>query len=182
MIIIFTGPPFAGKDTQAKLVAKELNIPVYSMGNLIREAYDAGDPKAVEGYEKYSLKGLHLPIDLKFDLLKDKIEALSTGIIIDNFPANQEDLDAFNKYLSEKGLIVDKVIYITINEEEMQKRYVHRGRGDDDPEIVLKRRRNQDADRVAILDFYKAQGNLVEIDGVGDIDEIHKKIMEAIND
>ncbi|MEK9176185.1 MAG: nucleoside monophosphate kinase [Patescibacteria group bacterium] len=181
MIIIFIGPPFAGKDTQAKLLSKEINLPVYSMGALIREAYEKGDPKAIEGFENYSMKGLHLPISLKFHLVKDKIDSLKEGLIIDNFPATREDLDAFNEYLSVKGIEVKKAFYINISNEEMIGRITHRGRGDDDPDIVMKRRENQDKDREAVINFYKNKGLLVEIDGARPIEDVHKEIMEEMN-
>jgi len=181
MIIIFTGPPFAGKDTQAKLLKEKLGLPVFSMGALIREAYDKKDPRAVEGFENYSMKGLHVPIDLKFGLLKDKLKSLDS-FILDNFPATAEDLGTFLKYLSERSLKIDDVFYLTLSEEEMAKRLIHRGRKDDDPEVVKKRREIQDEDRTVVLRYFKENGLLREINGERSIEEIHHQIMEAIND
>lgn len=181
MIIIFIGPPFAGKDTQAKLLSTELSIPVFSMGAIIRESYENGDPRAVEGFEKYSMKGLHVPIDLKFGLLRNKIDTLNS-CILDNFPANQEDVVEFEKYLSERKLKVNKVFYLTISEEEMDKRLISRGRGDDDPQVVHKRRQIQDQEREFVVDYFRKQGILSEINGKGDIMEIHSKIMEELDD
>ena len=74
MILVFLGPPYSGKGTQAKLLAKQLKIPVFSMGLLIREAYEKKDPKAVKGYEQYAMRGMHLPNKLKFHLLKEKLD------------------------------------------------------------------------------------------------------------
>lgn len=180
MIIVFTGPPFSGKDTQAKMLGERINLPVFSMGALIREAYERHDPRGVEGFEKYSMNGLHVPIELKFDLLKDKLEDTTKGFIVDNFPGTQEDLDTFKKYLDSKNLKVDHVFYLNITKEEMLKRMIHRDRQDDDPEIVLKRRENQDKDREAVLEYFKGQGLLREMDGSGSIDEIHNQIISYI--
>jgi adenylate kinase len=179
MIIIFLGPPFAGKDTQAKLLSKELNIPVFSMGAVIREAYENKDPRAVEGFERYSLKGLHVPIDLKFDLLRSKIDGLS-DFMLDNFPATDEDLETFNQYLEKRELRITKAIYLKISEEEMKKRLIHRGRGDDDPAIVEKRREVQDVDREPVLKYFRENNLLVEIDGGQSIDKIHEEIKEVL--
>ncbi|CAN5209436.1 adenylate kinase [soil metagenome] len=181
MIIIFTGPPFAGKDTQAKIISEKMGLPVFSMGQLIREAYKAGNPKAVEGFEQYSMKGLHLPTGLKFDLLQEKIEKTGSGYILDNFPGTQEDLDTYLAYLQEKNQHVDCVIYIHISPEEMLKRMKSRGRADDTPEIVLKRRDVQDKDREKIIAYFTAKGILEEIDGEGDIESIDKQIIERIH-
>lgn len=180
MIIVFTGPPFSGKDTQAKMLGGRISLPIFSMGALIREAYDKKDPRGIEGFEKYSMKGLHVPIELKFDLLKDEIEKTSKGFIVDNFPATQEDVDTFEKYLDGKNLKVDHVFYLNITKEEMLERMTHRGRQDDDPEIVLRRRENQDKDREPVLEYFKKQGLLREIDGSGSIDEIHNQIISYI--
>lgn len=180
MIIVFIGPPFSGKDTQARLLGKELNLPVYSMGAIIREAYEKGDPRAVEGFEQYSMKGLHVPIELKFDLLRERFEKTIDGFILDNFPATQEDLDTFNDYLSKNNLKIDRVFLINISREEMLKRMTHRGREDDKPEVVMKRRETQDQDRVPVIAYFKNQGLLIEINSEGEIEEVHKQLMENL--
>lgn len=180
MIIIFIGPPFSGKDTQSKLLGKELNLPVFSMGALIRDAYERKDPKGVMGFEQYSMKGFHVPIKLKFDLLKEKMDKSGSGFILDNFPGNQEDLDAFNDYVSQKNLTIDKVLLINISKEEMFRRMKHRGRDDDNPEVIIKRREIQDLDRMPVIEYFKNQGLLREINGEGEIGDIHKQIMENL--
>lgn len=181
MIIIFIGPPFSGKGEQSKLLSQRLKIPVFSMGGIIRDAYKAGDKRAVEGFEKYSMKGLHVPIDLKFPLLEEKLHESKTGFILDNFPATEEDLQKFIDYLNENKLVIDKVFYIHISREEMQRRAkVRKDRPDDDLMILLKRREVQDKDRQPVIDYFKKQNLLVEINGEGDIGEIHKKVVENL--
>lgn len=180
MIIIFTGPPFAGKDTQAKMVGKQLGLPVFSMGQIIREAYAEGNPKAIEGFEKYSMKGLHVPIALKFDLLQQKISQTSNGYILDNFPATQEDLDTYVAYTKKHNVDITCVIYICISKEEMLKRMTSRERSDDTPEIVMKRREIQDKDREAVLTYFSKRGILEEVNGEMAIEEVEKNILEKI--
>lgn len=180
MIIILTGPPFAGKDTQAKLLTKELALPVFSMGHLIREAYEKRNPKAVEGFENYTMKGLHLPTPLKFDLLKEKIEQTTTGYILDNFPGTQEDLDTYLAYLEERGEKVDCVFYINISKDETLRRMTSRGRADDTPEIVLKRREVQDADREAVLSYFRPQGIVEEINGEDSVEHVERDMLERL--
>lgn len=181
MNIVFIGPPYAGKGTQTDLLSKELEIPVYSMGALIREAYRKKNPNAIEGYENYSLQGKHLPTNLKFSFLKEKLDRSPNGFILDNFPATEEDLGVFGSYLKENQKRLDKVIYLKISEKAMQERMISRGRGDDDPSIVQARREIQDKDRIPVLDYYRSQGILEEIDGEKDIDEVHKEIIKRLN-
>lgn len=181
MNLVFIGPPYAGKGTQTHTLSKELGIPVFSMGALIREAYKAKDPRAVKGFEEYSLKGKHVPIELKFPLLEEKLRKATQGFIIDNFPATQEDLEVFNQYLDEHHIVLDKVFCLIISEEEMKKRMVARGRGDDHPEIVETRRRIQDQDRIPVIRYFKEKGILEEIDGEKDRDMVYKEIREKLH-
>ena len=184
MIVIFIGPPYAGKGTQGKLLSQKFgNLPLFSMGALIREARESGNETFTKAYEEYSLKGLHVPTDIKFPLLKEKMDQAKEGFILDNFPATADDLEMLKNYLSERNKKSDRVIYLYISEEEMRKRFKNafRGRKDDDPEIVDVRREIQDKDRVPVLEFYRSQNILSELNGEGDIDKIHQKILEEIS-
>jgi adenylate kinase len=180
MIIVFIGPPLSGKETQTVILSKELGLPVFSMGALIREGYKNGDPKAIEGFENYSMKGLHLPNSLKFHLLKEKLDQYKNGFILDNYPATQEDLEMLNNYLSENRLKIDKVFLIKITVDEMKKRLGVRNRKDDDLEIAMERREVQDEDREPVLDFFRSKGMLTEIDGEGTIEAVHERIKEIL--
>lgn len=181
MNIIFTGQPLAGKGTQAQLLGKKLNIPVFSIGALLREAYDNGDPKAIEGYENYAMKGRFLPISFKFYLLKEKLDNANNGFILENFPSTQEDLDTFNSYLQEKNLAIDAVINIHVSEEEMYKRMSQRGRMDDKEEIVKNRFLLQEKDRIVVTEYYRSQGKLIDIQGESSIEKVHEEICKAVN-
>lgn len=180
MNIIFIGPPYAGKGTQAERLSKKLGLPVFSMGKLIREGYEARNPKAVEGFEKYSMKGLHLPNSLKFDLLKEKLDISKKGFIIDNYPATQEDLDTFLNYINSYSLNINKVFNIRISEEDMKNRIISRGRQDDAPEILLRRRKIQDKDRLPVINYFRNKGILVDIDGKKSIEEVEGDILSAL--
>lgn len=183
MIVVFIGPPYAGKDTQGKLLSQKFgDMPIFSMGNLIREARERGNETFVKAYEEYSLKGLHLPTAMKFPLLKEEMDQAVGGFILDNFPATKDDLIALNNYLSQTNKKINKAIYLYISEEEMRKRFdnAFRGRKDDDPYIVATRREFQDQDVIPVLDYYKSQNLLLEINGKGDIDKIHKEILEEL--
>ncbi len=180
MKIIFLGPPYCGKGTQAKLVGEELKIPVFSMGDLILEAYKTGIQEVISGVEKYRMKGLHLPNEIKFPLLKAKLDLENGGYIIDNYPATLEDLETFLEYSKEKEIEIDKVFNINISIEEMKRRIVQRGRPDDTLEIVMMRREQQDKDRSHVISYYESKRVLQEIDGLGTVDEVHQRIMEKL--
>lgn len=183
MIIVFIGPPYAGKNTQGKLLSEELgNIPVLSVGALIREAREQGNKIFIKAYEQYSLKGLHLPTAIKFPLLKKKMDSASNGFILENFPATEDDLIMFNSYLSQTNQKISRALYLYISDEEMQQRFKNtfRGRKDDDPDIIAARREIQDQNRIPVLEFYKSRNLLSEIDGEGDVDKVHRRISQEI--
>lgn len=181
MIIVFIGSPFSGKGTQAELLGRQLGLPVFSMGGLIRKAYKAKDSKAIEGFEKYSMKGLHVPIELKFPFLEEKLNLAKGGFILDNFPATSEDLKTFVNYLAKHSLSVNRVFHIYISDEEMLKRmYRREGRPDDTREITIKRRKVQDKDRTSVLAHFKHKGILEDIDGRKSIKEIHREIRSRL--
>jgi len=182
MILIFLGPPYSGKGTQAKVLGKDLNLPVFSMGALIREGNRLGNPKAAEGYQNYTLKGLHLPNSLKFDLLKEKMDANQNGFILDNYPATQEDLDTLTNYLIQNNLQIDKVFYVYISTEAMKARITERGREDDRLETVLTRKTVQDQDRLPVLEYFRQKGLLVEVNGEGSRESVQIQIRKALND
>lgn len=184
MIIVFIGPPYAGKDTQGKFLSREFgDMPIFSMGHLIREARESGNKTFSEAYKKYSLKGLHLPTVLKFPLLKEKMDQAGGNFILDNFPATEDDLVMLNDYLLRTNKKIDRAIYLYISEEEMKKRLenVFRGRKDDDPEIAIARREIQNHDRIPVLNYYKSQNLLLKINGEGDIGKIRKEILEELS-
>jgi len=184
MIIVFIGPPYAGKNTQGKLLSQKFgNMPILSMGHLIREARESGDKTFIKAYREYSLKGLHLPTIIKFPLLRKKMDQTKDGFILDNFPATKDDLKILNDYLLGTNKKIDRAIYLNISQEEMKKRLENafRGRKDDDPSVVNIRREIQDQDRIPVLEFYKNQNLLLEINGEGDIAAIHKEIMKELS-
>lgn len=156
-------------------------MPVFSMGALIRKAYREKDEKIIKAYEKYSMKGRHLPISLKFDLLKKEMDKKGKDFILDNFPASKEDLDTLEAYLRERNLFIHIVFYLNISENEMKKRYVLRGRKDDDFEVVKKRREIQDKDRIPVIEYFKKMGILFEIYGEKSIKDVQKEILSQLN-
>lgn len=184
-IYVLIGPPLSGKETQGELLEFSLGgIPRFSMGYLIREARDT-DPKFEEAYQEYSMKGRHLPNAIKFPLMAAKMDAaVSTGFILDNFPATLEDVKYLERYLQEKPLQVQSVISLSISENEMKRRFEiakeRRGRADDTFEVVHERRAVQDEDREPVLEYYRRLGILSEINGEESVEKVHQEILNAV--
>lgn len=181
-IIIFLGAPFSGKETQTTPLSQKLGIPVFSMGHLIREAR-VSNPEIEQAFQEYTVKGLHVPIDIKFELLKKEMEMHREGFILDNFPASQEDLDVFNEYLESSMLKVTKAFYLKIGHDEMVKRFnesSNRGRADDTIEALETRSTVQSQDREPVLEYFKNQDILIEVNGEQNIEQVAEDILTSL--
>lgn len=186
MIFAFVGLPHTGKGTQAQFLRERIlldeheDIPVLSMGELIRNAKDSGDVQIIEAYTKYSMRGEHLPIDIKFRLLKEKMDK-TDQFILDNFPATEEDLGVLIEYLQGRQLEITGVFNLVISESEILHRLTHasRGRPDDTREIVQARSIIQERDRQVVLNYFEKQGLLRDIDAKGTILEVNDRIVEG---
>ena len=173
MIIIFIGPPLVGKGTQAKILSEKLDLPLFSIGAILRSSKQ-------KAYEKYAMKGKNLPTELKFNLLEEKMNENKNGFILENFPATKDDLDTLIKYLSQNNLKVDKVFNLTISYTEMSKRMKTRERADDTEEIVSKRQEIQSKDREPVIDYFKNLEILVNINGEGSVENVANEIFKNL--
>src|SRR3990167_8370202 len=151
MNIVFIGPPYIGKGTQSELLGKRLGLPVFSMGTLIRQARDAGNQEIARAFEEYSMKGLHVPIEIKFlsenSLSVDKV-----------FLINISDQE------SQKRMIKKE----------------REGRPDDDPEVVIRRIEIQGKERIPVINYFREKGILEEIDGERKVEKIHRDILNRL--
>ncbi len=183
-IYVLIGPPLSGKDTQGELLELSLGgIPRFSMGHLIRDARKK-DAIFEKAYQEYSMQGKHLPNEIKFPLMKQKMEEAQGDFILDNFPGSAEDVKYLEEYLRDKPFKIKAVVALNISEDEMRKRFEtakeKRGRADDTYEIVHERREIQDRDRKDVLDHYRNIGFLSEINGEDSIEHVHDAIMSEI--
>lgn len=181
MIIVFLGRPESGKGTQSTMLGKELGLPVFAMGDLIREAR-VSNGGINQAYEQYAMRGRHFPNSIKFPLLKSRLDETGNGFILDNYPATKEDVETLSAYLNGRSLSIDKVFHITISEDEVIRRtkVQHRDRLDDDESVIRERLKNQDEDRKLAIDYFRNKGVLVEIDGEREITAIHGEIMSKL--
>lgn len=181
-IYIFLGAPFSGKETQTVPLSQELGISVFSMGALIRHAREE-NPEVEQAFQEFTLNGLHVPIEIKFNLLKEEMDKNPKGFILDNFPATKEDLDAFNNYIESNELQVNKVFYLNIGHDEMLRRFENspnRGRHDDTMDALNTRSRVQAEEREVVLEYFRTLGKLIEINGENSVEEVSKAIRDNL--
>jgi adenylate kinase len=185
MRIIIFGPPGAGKGTQAKLISEEYEIPHLSTGEIFRTAIKNETPLGKE--VKSILDSGDLVPDAKVvglveeELKKEKYE---DGYVLDGFPRTVPQAEAFDEILEEKNKSLYAFLQLQVPEEELIDRILSRGEGrsDDTPEKIKNRLNVYWEETQPVLNYYQEQNVVEEIDGVGSIEEIFRRIKKALND
>jgi len=180
-IISLYGLPACGKTTQAKKINQEFGLYHFGMGNKIRAEIESGS----ELGQKIKImhdSGALLPDELMIQIIKNCGEqARQTGIVFDGFPRMISQAAMLDNILSEAGTQFVKFFYLRVNREEAIKRLKARA-------AVTSRIDDQDIDAInnrfnvfqeqskALLNYYRQQGKLVEIDGEKSIEEVYTDI------
>jgi adenylate kinase len=179
------GPQGVGKGTQAELLAKHYDIPAISTGDIFRYNLKNNTPLGQEA-KTFMNKGLLVPDELTNKIVKDRLamEDAAKGWILDGYPRNAAQVEALDTMLEELGTPLDNAIALTADRsvlmERMTKRAEIEGREDDTPEAIAKRLDVYEHETAPILDIYRTRGNLVEVDGVGEIADISASIIAKL--
>ncbi len=183
--IVLFGPPGAGKGTQSTRLKEKYDLVHISTGDVFR----ALDPESELGKlaKSYSDKGNLVPDEVTIKILESEVTKHpdAKGVIYDGFPRTTAQAEALDEFLSEKGTSVAVMLSLVVPEDELKRRLISRaqtsGRKDDaDPQIIQNRIDTYNNSTAPVADYYRAQGKLKEIDGVGTIDEITERIYSAL--
>lgn len=187
MNIVLFGAPGCGKGTQAALLKEHYGIEHVSTGQVIRDQIRCGTElgKQVQAcIERGELAPDELVISMIADYLAEHRD--SAGCIFDGFPRTTAQAEAFDRLLAELGLQVDLMVRIKVEEQELIRRILLRGkdsgRADDASEEVIRQRLEVYWAQTAIVaEHYKAQGKYVKVDGEGTIEEVFERIKACID-
>ncbi|MEP4378867.1 MAG: adenylate kinase [Alphaproteobacteria bacterium] len=188
MNFILLGPPGAGKGTQAKLLVDNHGVVQLSTGDMLRAAVASGSALGAEAKTVMDA-GKLMPDDIMVEIISARIAEPDcvNGFILDGFPRTTAQANALDKMLEEKGLPLDHVIEISVDDAVLIDRINARvaetpeaDRRDDDNAETLKHRLSVYHEQTApILPYYESRGMLKKVDGMQSIDEVSKQI-EAI--
>ena len=186
MRLLIMGPQGVGKGTQAALLAEHYGIPAISTGDIFR-ANIKGKTELGRKVIEYTDKGELVPDELTNSIVKDRLaqDDTANGWILDGYPRNAAQVEALDAMLEELGTPLDAVVALDADHDVLMARIAKRaeeqGRTDDTPEAIAKRLATYAKETAPLLDTYKSRGQLVAIDGVGEIDAIQKNIVAALD-
>ena len=178
MIIIIMGPQGSGKSTQAALLAKKLKLPHLQVGEVLRELAQQGTRLGLRAKSFWG-RGRLVTEKLFRQILQEEIkkDRYRSGLVGDGVPRTL--IQAKNLPFK-----VDKVIYLRVRDEENVKRLRLRKREDDTVGSITERLKLYHRETEPVLDFYRGQGILLEVDGERSIEAIYRDICSRfkIND
>jgi adenylate kinase len=186
MRLILMGPPGAGKGTQAKVIAGRLGIPAISTGDIFRANVSQQTPLGVEA-KRYMDAGDYVPDEVTNAMVRSRIAEpdAASGFLLDGYPRTVAQVEELDAMLSADDLSIDAVVVLTVDRDEVVQRLLKRaeieGRADD-TEDVIRRRQEVYAEQTApLLEVYAGRDLLVEVDGMGSVDEVSARVFTALD-
>ena len=187
MRVILLGPPGAGKGTQAQRLVAKYGIVQLSTGDMLRAAVAAGTPVGLRA-KHIMERGELVPDEVVVAIIAERISRpdAARGFVLDGFPRTVPQAQALDRLLAERGLKLDGVIELKVDEDmllaRIQKRVAEmtaRGeklRADDNPEVLKGRLAAYRAQTAPLAGYYDAKGQLKPVDGMAPIDEVSAAI------
>lgn len=186
MRLLIMGPPGAGKGTQAKSIADHYQVPAISTGDILRANVAAGTPLGLKA-KPIMAEGGYVGDDILNGIVADRLDEddCANGFLLDGYPRTLPQVEALDETLERGGVALDAVLSLQVDVEELVKRLRKRSESegrDDDSEAAIRIRQQRYLDETSpLLDVYHDRGLLVEVDGMGHVDEITGRIFDALD-
>ncbi len=183
--LLIVGPPGAGKGTQAARICERFDIPTISTGDIFRK--NIADQTELGRQVKAIVDaGDYVPDTLTNALVTDRLnEADATGgFLLDGYPRTTDQVHYLDALLASHGHALDAVIRLVADQEEiirrLRQRAIDQGRVDDSEESIRHRQEVYIRETAPLIEMFRERGLLVEIDGLGEIDDVTTRIFEAL--
>lgn len=184
--VLMFGPPGSGKGTQSVTLAEKYNMLHLSTGDMLRAELAAGTELGRKMAAIMSAGEL-VPDEVVIAMIAQKIDSTTgkTGFIFDGFPRTVEQADALQNMLKERGMKIDLMLVLDVNDTElmdrMKKRALVSGRADDADEAVINNRiAVYRAKTEPVIDYGRRAKVSRTVEGIGSIDDIFVRLCRHI--
>ncbi|MCM3556500.1 adenylate kinase [Janibacter melonis] len=185
MRLIIFGPPGAGKGTQATRIAERYGIPAISTGDIFRANIKAETPLGLQ-VKEITAAGGYVPDDVTNAIVESRLDEADCepGFLLDGYPRTTGQVTALDAMLAKHDRAVEKVLMLTVETDEVVARLLKRaqteGRADDTEEVIRERQAIYTRETEPLAAVFRERGLLVEVDGMGEVDEVSGRIAAAL--
>ena len=185
MNLILFGPPAAGKGTQAKRLVDGRGMVQLSTGDMLRAAIASGSELG-ERVKGIMQRGELVSDEIVIALIEERLPEAEAagGAIFDGFPRNVPQAEALDTMLRGRGKAIDLVVRLKVDDaalmERVAGRFAESGRPDDNPDSFKVRLGAYNQQTAPLLPYYEGQSKLVEVDGMGSMDQVAASIDQAL--
>jgi adenylate kinase len=187
MRVVLLGPPAAGKGTQANRITERFGGVHIDTGDILRSNAERGTELGRRAQD-YMERGELVPDEVVIDMVLERVgEAdCAAGFVLDGFPRTVPQAEALDRRLGELDRPLEATVGLEVEEAELRRRLAERAReqdraDDEDEEAIRQRLELFTSETGALLDYYQEQGLLLRVDAVGGIDEVTRRIAEALS-
>jgi adenylate kinase len=183
--LLLIGPPGAGKGTQAVRLAEAFGVPAVSTGDIFRFNVKNETELGLQA-KAFMDAGEYVPDSLTNAIVHDRLQEVDAagGFLLDGYPRTTEQVHELDRLLQADGTALDAVVQITADTDEvvarLLKRAAEQGRADDTAEVIRHRMDVYASQTAPLIDLYAARGLVVTVDGLGAVDEVTTRILDAL--
>ncbi|AIC48013.1 adenylate kinase [Rhodoluna lacicola] len=184
--LLLIGAPGAGKGTQAEKLSAAYSIPAISTGDIFRHNVK-NETELGKQAKAFMDRGEYVPDSLTNDLVRDRLsqDDAKSGFLLDGYPRTAEQVAELDSILEAQGNKLDVVVQLTADTDEVVRRLLNRaieqGRADDTEDVIRRRLEVYEEQTAPLTSVYAGRGLLVTVDGLGEVEEVTGRILEALN-
>ena len=183
MRIVLLGAPGSGKGTQGEKIVDSFGVTHISTGDVLRAEVAAGSPLGIQAKEVMDAGGL-VPDEIILGIARERIGQLdpAKGFMFDGFPRTQAQAEGLDAILDEVGQPLDCVVLFDVDNDEIMTRLLARKRADDNEDTIRTRLQVYSDQTAPLISYYRDQGKLRVVKGVGDVDQIFETIRGVLEE